>query len=253
MSLEESMSRLSKFLAFPLSMLLPFLGNVSQAQSPDELFKKCYVSSLPDQVISSCSWVIARDSVDRVDLATAYKNRGNAYDDKGEYERALEDYERALAINPADADAFNSRGTTYTALERYDLAIRDFDEAMKLNPSSPIALSNRCFAKAVSGELEQALADCDEALRMRRRNPGTRASRGFVNLKLKRYEAAIDDYSAELRDRPDDPFALFGRAAARYMKGDLRGSDNDVVAAQSIKPDIAEFMARLGVRINGTR
>ena len=89
-------------------------------------------------------------------MATAYKNRGNAYDDKGEYDRALEDYEQALAINPQDADVFNSRGTTYTALGRYEHAIQDFDQAVKLNQpvqwlSATGALQRRSWANSNKG------------------------------------------------------------------------------------------------------
>jgi hypothetical protein len=72
-------------------------------------------------------------------------------------------------------------------------------------------------------------------------------------MKLKRYDAAIVDYSSELRTRPDDPYALFGRGMARYMKGEVRAGDNDIVAAQTIKPDIAEHMARFRISLRDLR
>lgn len=223
------------------------------AQDYDQLFKRCYTESLPDHVIVSCSAVIARGVADKEDLAAAYKNRGNAYDDKGEYARALEDYDQAVRINPLDADAFNSRGTTYAALGRYERAVLDFDEAIRLNPASPLAFGNRCFARGVLDQLEQALADCNEALRLKPRSAGAIGSRAFVHLKLRRYEAAIADYNLKLRTSPDDAHALFGRGAAKYMKGDLRGGDGDIVAAQALKPDISDDMARLGIRLQSPR
>jgi tetratricopeptide (TPR) repeat protein len=217
------------------------------AQDHDQLFRRCFTESVPDNVIVSCSAIIARPSMDKEELATAFKNRGNAYDDKGEYDRALEDYDRAVTINPLDADAFNSRGTTYIALARYERAISDFDEAIRLNSASPLILSNRCFARGVLGQLEQGLADCGEALRLKPNSPGAFGSRAFVYLKLKRYDAAIADYSAKLRLHPDDAYALYGRGVAKHMKGNLRGGDGDVIAAQALKSDIADDMARLGV------
>jgi tetratricopeptide (TPR) repeat protein len=234
-------------------LLSAALVSALRAQDYDVLFRKCYSNGMPDEVIVSCSTVIARGLADKKDLATAYKNRGNAYDDEGAYDRALEDFEQALTINPQDADAFNSRGTTYTALGRYERAIDDFDQAVKLNPASPMALSNRCFAKALLGQLEQALADCNEALSVRTVHPGAHGSRAFVYLKIRRYDAAIADYSEELRTRPNDPYALFGRGMAKYMKGDLRGGDGDVIAAQSVKPDIADHMAKLGISLRDLR
>lgn len=228
-------------------------AEVSRAQDYEAFYRKCYEDAASEQVIISCTAVISRGLVDTKDLATAYKSRGNAYDDKGQYEQALEDYARAVEINPQDAEAFNSLGTTHIAQERYRLAVDDFDRAIRINPASPIALANRCFAKAVLGELEQALSDCNEALHIRQRYPGAYASRAIAYLKLKRYDEAIADYTALLKSQPDNPYALFGRGVARRMKGDMRGGNGDVAAAASIKPDIAEHMAKLGIAPGDSR
>jgi hypothetical protein len=64
-----------------------------------------------------------------------------------------------------------------------------------------------------------------------------------------RASEAIADYDRLLASRGDDAYALYGRAAARLMMGDLRGSDADVVRAETIRPDIADHMDRLGVRL----
>lgn len=236
-----------------VSALSAGIAEVVRPEDYDQLFKRCYTESLPEHVIVSCSAVIARGLADRGDLATAFKNRGNAYDDTGDYARALEDYDEAVRINPLDADAFNSRGTTYTALARYERAILDFDEAIRLNPTSPFAFSNRCFARGSLNQFEQALADCSEALRLKPNNPGAFGSRAFIHLKLRHYEAAIADYNLKLRATPDDAYALFGRGFAKHMKGDLRGGDGDMVAAQALKPDIADDMAKIGVRLQDLR
>ena len=229
------------------------IAEAPRAQGYEALYRKCYEDAAPDQVIISCTAVISRGLVDRNDLATAYKNRGNAYDDQGQFEQALEDYDRALTLNPSDAESFNSRGTTYIALERYELAIGDFDKAIGINPSSPVTLANRCFARALVGALEQALSDCNESLRIRPKNAGASASRAIAYLKLRRYDDAIADYTALIKSQPDNPYALFGRGVARRIKGDARGSDRDMAAAASIKPDIAEHMARLGIAAGAPR
>src|SRR5690348_17067702 len=75
------------------------------AQTYEALYKSCFASGMPEQVIASCSVVIGRRIAEDGDLATAFKNRGNAYDDQGDYQRAIEDYGQALAITPQDADA----------------------------------------------------------------------------------------------------------------------------------------------------
>ena len=61
------------------------MAELALTHNYEQLFKRCYTEDLPDHVIIACSAVISRKLADKEDLATAYKNRGNAYDDKGEY------------------------------------------------------------------------------------------------------------------------------------------------------------------------
>ena len=227
------------------------LATPAVAQTYETLYRACYSSGLPERVIASCSVLISRRLAVGQDLATAFKNRGNAYDDKGDHIRAIADFGAALAINAEDADAFNSRGTTYTALGQYDRAIVDFDQAVTLNPGSPMAFSNRCFAKALLGQLEAGLTDCNESLRLRSDNPGALAARAFVHLKSRRADDAIADYNAELHRRPGDAYSLFGRGLARHLKGDQLGGERDIAAARATKPDIDGYMAKLGLHPQG--
>ena len=180
-----------------------------RAQDYEAFYRKCYGAGSRPSDCKLYGGHLAR-ARRKDNMATAYKNRGNAYDDKGQYDQTLEDHGRAIATNPQDADAFSSRGTTYIALGRYELAVQDFDQAVRLDPASPVALSNRCFAKAVLGELEQAL-ECDKAPHVKPKYPGAYASRALTYMKLKRYDAAIADYTTQLQTLPNDPYALFGR------------------------------------------
>lgn len=232
-----------------LCTLAAMIGAPALAQQWDDsnFNRKCYGSAIPDQTIEACTTIISGGLVNGTDLSAAFKNRGTAYDDKGQYDKAIEDYGHAIAINPADADALNDRGTSYIALGKYELAILAFDRALALNPTNAMVLSNRCFAKAVVSRLEEALADCNESLRLRPANANAFASRGFANLKLTRWDAAIADYNDEIRVYPGNPYSLFGRAIAKRQRGDILEGKADMAAARAIAPNIAETMAKLGV------
>ena len=65
-------------------------------------------------------------------LADAYNNRGNAYAAKGEYDRAIDDYNQALQLNPNDTEAYNNRGIVYGAKGDKQKAIADFQTCLKL-------------------------------------------------------------------------------------------------------------------------
>ena len=62
---------------------------------------------------------------------------------KGEYDRAIQDYDQSIKLNPNYARAFNNRGVAYQKKGEYDRAIKDFDESIKLNPDYGNAFANR--------------------------------------------------------------------------------------------------------------
>ena len=60
--------------------------------------------------------------------ANALNLRGAAYGQAGEYERALEDFNAALAINPQYAQAFSNRALINVRAKRIPQAISDYDQ-----------------------------------------------------------------------------------------------------------------------------
>lgn len=178
-------------------------------------------------------------------FATAYNNRAIAYDTKGDYERAIADYEQAIKLKPS-AETYFNRGNAHLGKSHYDRAIDDYNQAIKLKPDFAAAFDNRCWARAVVGILKPALADCNQALRLMPNNPATLDSRGFVFLKMTNFDAAVSDYDAALRSDPKLAFALYGRGLARLRNDDPSG-EADVAAAKAIQADIAEEYARYGM------
>jgi tetratricopeptide (TPR) repeat protein len=94
----------------------------------------------------------------------AFYNRGNAYSDLGEYERAIADFDSAIELDPGFAQAFTSRGIAYSYLGEYERAIADFDNAIELDPSFLQAFTNRGIAYSNLGEYERAIVDFDSAI-----------------------------------------------------------------------------------------
>jgi tetratricopeptide (TPR) repeat protein len=68
------------------------------------------------------------------DDAKAYNNRGLAYYEKGDNDRAIADYNKAIGLEPDDADTYNNRGNAYSAKGDKDRAIADYNRAIKLKP-----------------------------------------------------------------------------------------------------------------------
>ena len=78
--------------------------------------------------------------------ANARNDRGSAYYRNGEYEKALDEYSAAIAINPRDAAFHNNRGNAFYMLKRYAEAISDFNDALELRPDLKEAAQTRASA-----------------------------------------------------------------------------------------------------------
>lgn len=68
-------------------------------------------------------------------LSSAYYNRGNTYDELGEYDKAIKDYNCALDLpNPEPWNDLLNRGLVYEKLGQLDNAERDVREACQRAP-----------------------------------------------------------------------------------------------------------------------
>jgi tetratricopeptide (TPR) repeat protein len=62
----------------------------------------------------------------------AFYNRGVAYANLGDHQKAINDYNQAIALNPKDAISFGNRGVTYANLGEHQKAINDYDQAIAI-------------------------------------------------------------------------------------------------------------------------
>jgi tetratricopeptide (TPR) repeat protein len=78
--------------------------------------------------INACSAIIQRDAND----AIAYYKRGVAYQFKGDLDRAIAEYNKAIALKPNYAHAYESRGSAYASKGAYTNAVADVTKATEL-------------------------------------------------------------------------------------------------------------------------
>ena len=101
--------------------------------------------------------------------AIGFHDRGNRYSRNGSYERAIEDYSRAIEIDGAFAEAFYDRGFSFYELGFYSEALADLTRAIELNPEAAHYYAQRSLVYLFTDRIESAQADEDmsDALRNR--------------------------------------------------------------------------------------
>jgi tetratricopeptide (TPR) repeat protein len=95
--------------------------------------------------------------------AEAYLGRGTAYEEIGEFQKALDDYNAAIAILPNDAGAYIVRGLVYELLGNYEMALDNYSTSIQINPNNANAYFHKGNAQMNLGNVEQAFESYREA------------------------------------------------------------------------------------------
>ena len=91
--------------------------------------------------------------------AVVYNNRGTAYFNKEGYDQAIQNYDKAIELNPNFAEAYNNRGNAYEDKGEYDQAIQDYNKAIELDPeNAEFYTNNRKLAEKLK-KIYKKIAD----------------------------------------------------------------------------------------------
>jgi tetratricopeptide (TPR) repeat protein len=105
-----------------------------------------------DKTLSTCGALIDNAKTEKADRIKALIARATAHDRKGMIDRAIADYDGALRLDPAHADAHNARGELWRKKGDLPKAVADFAAAIKLNPDHVTARANH---RALAQEAER--------------------------------------------------------------------------------------------------
>jgi tetratricopeptide (TPR) repeat protein len=158
-----------------LPILTFLLAGTAATQDQDRQWNSCglydehgklQAGASPDLVIGACTVIIEAGQETTKDLAGAFVNRGAAYRDKREYDRAIQDFDQAIGLDPNNTRAFYSRGIAHNSKREYDRAIQDFDQAIRLDPNNAPAFNDRGTAYNFKRDYDRAIQDYDQAIRL---------------------------------------------------------------------------------------
>ncbi|OWY66164.1 hypothetical protein B7486_38210 [cyanobacterium TDX16] len=184
----------------------------------------------------------------------AYYKQGDAYYKVGDYEGAIDNYDRAIKLNPKDAQVYLNRGNALYEVAQhsgdpdrtYRRAIEDFNRSLGLKPNQAEAYLSRGmvryeiaqYSKNPEKEYQQAIQDFDRSLRLNPRAAKALVKRGIVHYKLAQYKgdlstgykAAIADFNRALSIDSQEAEAYLKRGIVRYELAQYSGqSDREAV------------------------
>lgn len=144
----------------------------------------------------------------------AYANRALIYSRMQQPKKALDDYNKALSIDPRYTIALVGRGTIYRLHNNHPAAIADFSKAIEVQPDA-VSYFNRGLSRQAIGQHGPALDDFENTLGFRPDSPEVYHAKGISELALQKYEKAYDDFYKAARGKKNnfEAWALRGRAA----------------------------------------
>ncbi len=171
--------------------------------------------------------------------AGVYSIAGWAMYHMDEHERAREQFDHALELDPDRLASLNGRALVHMETDEWDLARTDLSRSIQLDPEDPSAYAMRAEIGIYVGTANAAMRDIEKARELDPED-GDYAlfharlltAQGTPAAGLAVLEAAIADDDASLE-------ALLLRAELRLMAGNVDGARKDAILASNNFPDEA--------------
>jgi tetratricopeptide (TPR) repeat protein len=197
----------------------------------------------PDDVITGCTRLIGSARGDT--LAHYYNNRGVAFANKHDYDRAIEDYGRAIKINSRSAVVFHNRGISYHQKGDQKRAIDDFGRAIELDPNSTKAYLDRARAYRMLRDFDKAIQDTDAAVRVDPKLAAAYLLRGSILAQKGEYDRAFPDLDRAITLDPSAG-SYNARGYVYLQKNDLDRAFADMNRAIGLNPKVSGYYATRG-------
>jgi protein O-GlcNAc transferase len=164
----------------------------------------------------------------------------------GRHGEAIASYDRALEIQPDDAETLYNRGNSLLQLARNEEAVASYDQALTIRPDYVNALYNRGNALSELGRHAEAIASYDRVVAIEPSYADALNNRGNALLELKRYEEAVASLERALAIKPDYIHALYNRGNALWGLGRCEQAIAAYARALAIKPDYVDALYNRG-------
>jgi protein O-mannosyl-transferase len=153
----------------------------------------------------------------------------------------------AVQKAPRKARPYINRGHAYLEQGDLDRALADFDKAIGLEPDLPEPYSDRCVVYQTKGDLGQALSDCNRAIEIDPKAARTYSNRGMVYQMKGDFGRALADFNTAIATDPNSAEAYSNRGILYQGQGDLEGALADYRKAAEVDPVLANAYSNQGL------
>ncbi|MFC9931484.1 tetratricopeptide repeat protein [Streptomyces sp. NPDC127190] len=190
--------------------------------------------------------LLDRAPLDTTSRIRAHLFRGEIFHAGEDYDHALAEFDRAVALDPGQARTYTVRALTRANVGDVEAALADLDRAVELDPEDAASLGFRGEHRRRAGRYEEALADLDRALRLDPALTLARATRGALRHVLGQDDLALTDLDRALAADPGYVWALVVRARVRRSRGERAQQLADLDRAAELDPEAPWVLCERG-------
>jgi superkiller protein 3 len=140
--------------------------------------------------------------------AESWYNRGVALSILNRNEDAIQSYDRAIKLDSGTINAWNSKGHALSGLGKYADALRSYDRAIEIHSDNIIAWYTKGLALSNLGRYDEAIQSYDRVLEIDKNNTDALNSKGLALERLGKYDEAIQSYDRVLEIDKNNTDAL---------------------------------------------
>ena len=177
--------------------------------------------------------------------------KGLIYQNRRNYEKAVEHYAEALRLNPQLAEAYNNRGNVYNSMGEHDCAITDFNKAIQLKPDYADAYNNRGNAYDKKGDSDRAIENFTKAIQLKPDLVEAYYNLGGAYFNKDDFDRAVGGYTKAINLKPDYTEAYYNRGVAYHNKGEVDLAIGEYTKAINLNPNYANAYNNRGVAYYG--
>jgi tetratricopeptide (TPR) repeat protein len=178
----------------------------------------------------------------------AYLERGWAYRDSLQTEKARADFENAALIDSKNPSPLEALGKLYRKLKDYQLSLKYYSKAIPLSKYEDIYVA-RSETYFLAGKYKESLQDAEQALKRNPRSVSAMAARANANVALNQPAKAMPDLDFLIKFDPEKEDYLLLRAKAYEKLGQTAFAAKDRKAVQDHSRDLfdnAPFRTKKG-------
>lgn len=225
----------------PTPTIKPFLSMISIDALLDEV-NVLYQGNRYPEMITLLNNAILEDSAH----PELYFYRGIAWSSNKAYDKAIDDFSKAIALQPDLYRGYQNRGITWALIKKYDWAIEDFTKVIAMRPDYGSAYYHMGNALREKKAYVKAIPYFDRAIELKPGQPQLYLDRGTNYYSLEEFDKAIEDYDTAIALQPDQATPYTDRGNALYKKAAYDQAMESYRRALEIRPTSGRAYYGLG-------